>query len=333
MATVRDVANEAQVSTATVSRVLNGRSDVDEEMARRVGIAVEKLGYRPNPLGRALRKQRTDIWSVLVSDIENPFFTAVIRGLEEVALANGKSVWLCNTGEDVEREQTYIRTALEHQVSGVVVASASAARSDLGPLLDADIPVVLVDRIADLHPELDSVLVDNEEGARSVTHHLVGQGYNRVGCIAGPDDVSTAEQRILGYLTALRELGRSSDTSWIARDDYTREGGRRAAERLFALEKPPDAVLVANARMAIGVLEAAREHELMIGRDLALATFDDEPWTSLVTPSITVVRQPTHELGRLAAEALLRPRDQASETVHACLPCELLIRASTPPVD
>ena len=333
MVTVRDVADEAQVSTATVSRVLNGRSDVDKAMAHRVGKAVEKLRYRPNPLGRALRKQRSDILSVLVSDIENPFFTAVIRGVEDVALANGKSVWLCNTGEDVEREETYIRTALEHQVSGVVVASTSASRSDLGPLLDADIPVVLVDRVADLHPELDSVLVDNEEGARFVTHHLVSRGYDRVACIAGPNDVSTAERRVRGYLTALQELGRSPDTSRIAQDDYTPEGGRRAAERLFAHEQPPDAVFVAAARMAIGVLEAARKHGLVIGRDLALATFDDEPWTSLVTPSITVVRQPTHELGRLAAEAILRPRDRDSETVHACLPCELLIRASTPAVD
>ena len=329
---MRDVADEAGVSAATVSRVLAGRSDVNEDMARRVSEAVDKLAYRPNPLGRALRKQRSDIWSVMVSDIENPFFTAVVRGVEDVALANGKSLWLCNTGEDVAREETYIRTALEHQVSGVVVASASAARSDLRPLIDVGIPVVLIDRVADLHPELDSVLVENEAGAREATHHLASQGYTRIAAIAGPVDVSTAEQRVSGYFSALQALGRPPDDVLIQRDDYTPEGGRRAAQRLFADDTPPDAVFVAAARMAIGVLEAARDHGLGIGNDLAIATFDDEPWTSLVTPSITVVRQPTHQLGRIAAEAILRPPGEETGTVHASLPCDLVVRDSTPKV-
>ena len=328
MPTMRDVANEAGVSTATVSRVLRGFPEVDEIMAQRVREAAERLSYRPNPLGRALRKQRSDIWSVLVSDIENPFFTAVVRGVEDVAIANGTSVWLCNTNEDVAREEAYIRTALEHQVAGVVIASASAGRSDLGTLINANIPLVLIDRVAELHPEVDSVLVNNEAGANSATEHLVARGYKRIACVAGPLDVSTAEQRVAGYLAALHN---AIDPGSIQRDEYTPEGGHRAATRLLDGADPPDAIFVAAARMAIGVIEAIRERGLRIGADVALVTFDDEPWTSLVTPSITVVRQPTHDLGRLAAEALLREHAARSNEVHACLPCELVIRESTPP--
>ena len=303
-------------------------------MTRRVLAAAGELAYRPNPLGRALRKQRSDIWSILVSDIENPFFTSVVRGLEDVALASGKSVWLCNTNEDVEREEIYIRAAVEHQVSGVVVATASAARSDFAPLLDANIPVVLIDRIADLHPEIDSVLVKNEAGAALATRHLIDRGYSRIACVAGPTDVSTAQQRVAGYTDQLQRFGHGGvDERLIGRDEYTPSGGRRATDYVLDADPRSDAIFVAAARMAIGAVEAIRARGLVIGSDIALVTFDDEPWTSLVTPPITVVRQPTHDLGTLAAELLLRGREPGTaDDVHAQLPCELVVRDSTPAV-
>ena len=333
MPTIRDVSDAAGVSTATVSRVLNGFTDVDEDMARRVLEAADRLSYRPNPLGRALRRRHTDIWSVLVSDIENPFFTAVVRGVEGIALSNGKSVWLCNTNEDVQREKIYIRTAVEYQISGVVVATASTVRSDLAPLLDAKIPVVLIDRASDLHPEVTSVLVKNEEGASLATTHLASRGYTRIGCVAGPTDVSTAQQRVFGYVTALEALGLRPDYAIISRDEYTPAGGLRAADRVLDANPRPDAIFVAAARMAIGVMQAVRARGLTVGADIAVVTFDDEPWTSLVTPSITVIRQPTHELGKLAASVLLQGRGpQGGDEVHARLPCELVVRESTPEV-
>ena len=333
MPTIRDVADAAGVSTATVSRVLNGVSDVDEDMTRRVYEAADRLSYRPNPLGRALRRRHTDIWSVLVSDIENPFFTAVVRGVEDVALASGKSVWLCNTNEDVQREKIYIRTAVEYQISGVVMATASTVRSDLAPLLEAKIPVVLIDRASDLHPEVASVLVENEEGARLATSHLASRGYTRIGCVAGPTDVSTAEQRVSGYVGALEALGLPVDEAVISRDEYTPAGGRRAAERVLDATPAPDAIFVVAARMAIGVMQAVRARGLTVGADIAVVTFDDEPWTSLVTPSITVVRQPTHALGELAARVLLQEREpEGGDEIHARLPCEMVVRESTPEV-
>ena len=334
MATMRDVANAAGVSTATVSRVLNRAADVDEDMTRRVLEAADRLSYRPNPLGRALRKRNSDIWSVLVSDIENPFITAVIRGVEDIALTNGKSVWLCNTNEDVRREQSYIRTAVEYQVSGVIVATASTARSDLAPLLDAEIPVVLIDRVADHHPGLASVCVENEDGAILATTHLASRGYRRIGCVTGPADVSTAQQRVTGYLSALDTLGLQRDDAIIQSDEFTPAGGRRAAERILEATPRPEAIFVAAARMAIGVMEALRARGLSVGGDVAIATFDDEPWMSLVTPSITVIRQPTHQLGELAAQVLLEDGDPgAADSAHTLLPCELVVRESTPPVN
>ncbi len=300
-------------------------------MTARVLDAAERLAYRPNPLGRALRKQRSDIWSVLVPDIENPFFTAVVRGLEAVALANGKAVMLCNTNEDLEREAAHIRTVVEHQTSGVVVATASATQSNLGPLLDNGIPVVLIDRAAELHLEIDSVLADNEAGAYEATSHLLKRGHGLIGCVSGPSDVSTSQERVEGYKRALRDAHLDRTPNLVACGEFTPAGGKTTAQQLLAQVPRPDALFVTAARMAIGVIEAIRQAGLEVGADVGLVTFDDEPWTSLVTPPITVVRQPTYDLGALAARVLLDAQNGRNHgETHERLSCELIVRASSP---
>ena len=238
---------------------------------------------------------------------------------------------LCNTNEDLEREAAYIRTAVEHQISGVVVAPASATQSYLGPLFDAGIPAVLIDRAAELHPRIDSVMVDNTGGAYEATSHLLERGHRRIGCVSGPADISTAQERVEGYRRALRGAGLGMRPELVARGEFTPAGGRAAAAQLLSLSPRPDGLFVTAARMAIGTIEAIREAGLEVGADVGLITFDDEPWTSLVTPPITVVRQPTYELGALAAKVLLDAHEsQDHDESHARLPWELIVRASTP---
>src|SRR5690606_3494847 len=199
---IKDVAVHAGVSTATVSRALNNAPTVDPELVERVRRSAEALGYRPNRVARNLRRRAGSVWALLISDIENPFFTAVARGVEDVALERGYSVVLCNTNEDPAREQRYLDVVLAEQAAGVIVSPATES-TDLGRLTSHRVPTDTTDRRV-RGAALDAVVVDNRLGAREATALLLEAGYRRVACISGPADVSTAEERRAGYAEAIR---------------------------------------------------------------------------------------------------------------------------------
>ncbi|MDE0131016.1 MAG: LacI family DNA-binding transcriptional regulator [bacterium] len=332
MATIRDVATEAGLSTATVSRVLNNNGRVNGALVARVNEAVSRLGYRANPLGRALRRQRTPIWGFLASDIEAPFFASILHGLEGQALTNGKLLMLCNTGEDLERERQYIQTALDYQFGGIVIAAASMTATELDVLKD-EMPVVLVDRVSASYPDIDAVLVNNHLGAHAAVTHLLENDYRRIGLIAGPSYISTAHQRRAGYCSALGDYGIGVADDLIATGDFFAPSGYAAATALVTADQPADALFVANGQMAVGAYAAVRDLGLSIPDQLGFATFDDDLWMKLVDPSITVVRQPAYQLGEAAAHILLRKEaaedPKAGEVVRHILEPELIVRASS----
>lgn len=321
MATIHDVADRAGVSTATVSRALNGKSTVDPELVARVAAAAHALDYRPNAVARNLRRQATTVWALIISDIENPFFTAVARGVEDVAQAAGHSVVLCNSDEDLDKEARYLQVAVAERVAGVVL-SPTATDTDIGPLVEHGIPVVAIDRPL---AGISTVLVGSRTGARDATAHLIAAGYHRIGCITGPQRVSTAEDRVDGYADALRAAGRRLNYRLVRHVDFKVAGGRRAAERLLGGSRPPDALFVANSLMAIGALQALAARGLRTGRDVGLVAFDDAPWTQLVDPPITVVAQPAYAIGE-AAGRLLADHTNGPRTVT--LDAELIVRGS-----
>lgn len=303
-ATITDVARAAKVSPATVSRVLNGTSAVSAPRAERVRDAAAKLGYRPFEPARALRRQLTSVWAAIIADIENPFFTAMVRGIEDVARAEGFRLVLCNSDEDLEKERAYVDVVIAERMAGVVIAVASADDSSLQPLLDQRVPIVAVDR----HPaddRVDSVVVDNRAGAAAAVEHLLSAGWNRIACITGPTRVDTATERLEGYRDALRANDRPADRSLVRRADYREAGGYRAARSLLESTPRPDALFVANNPMAAGALRAVRELGLSAPGDVGLVAFDDSPWTTLTTPTLTVVAQPAYEIGQAAAELLV----------------------------
>jgi LacI family transcriptional regulator len=286
MPTIYDVARQARVSAATVSRVLNGRTSVDPALADRVLAAVAELGYRRNSVARNLRQKRSSLWAVIISDVENPFFTSMVRGVEDVASGAGYSVVLCNSDEDPAKEANYIAVALDEQVAGVIIASSTEDSTNAKLLLDASCPVVLIDRevrgIA-----ADTVLVDNEHGAEMATTHLLAQGFQRVACITGPRHLSTAAQRLNGYKTALTDAGHRYDTSLVVYSDFREHGGHEAMASLLDSTPKPEAVFVANNLMTVGVLECLLERGLTVPHDMGVVGFDEIPWADLVRPSIT----------------------------------------------
>ena len=327
MTTIGDVAREAGVSAATVSRVLNGSATVSAERADRVREAAAALRYQPSGPAQALRRQRTTLWAAIVADIENPFFTSMLRGVEDIAQRERHRLVLCNSDEDLDKEAAYIDVAIADRMAGVIIAVASTTKSSLDPLIDAGIPVVAVDRLPQ-NATIDSVLVDNRLGARHATEHLLDGGATRVACITGPARLSNAETRLAGYRDALDNRGIRYDKALVRRADFREEGGHRAACSLLDGPEPPDAIFVTNNLMTLGALRALRERSCRVPDDVTLVGFDDAPWTSLVTPPLSVVAQPTAEIGRQAAE-LLASAGSGRPARHIVLAPTLVVRESS----
>jgi LacI family transcriptional regulator len=328
VATISEVAARAGVSTATVSRALNGKSTVDPGLAARVAEAARELGYQPNGPARNLRRQEAAVVALIISDVENPFFTAIARGVEDVAHTVGLSVVLCNSDEDAEKERRYIDVAIQERAAGVILSPTATATS-VDALIRRGTPVVAVDRpLPDR--ESDTVLVDTRQAARQATAHLIEQGYGRIGCVTGPQGVRTADDRLAGYRDALKAGGQRASARLVRRTEFKAAGAEKAAADLLDQDDRPDALLVANSAMAIGVLAAVRSHGLRAGQDVGLVAFDDVPWAGLVDPPMTVVAQPAYEIGTVAAQLLLaRIADNTRTAATTTLGARLIERGSS----
>lgn len=332
-----DVAASAGCSVATVSRVLNGSGQVDPALAAAVRTAADRLGYRPNAIARNLRRQRTNLWLLVISDIENPFFTAVARGVEDIARGAGFVVAVCNADEDPVKEATYLALAADELAAGVILSPHSAG-ADTKRLAATGIPLVAIDRRLDV--PTDFVQTDSRSGARAATEHLIAAGWQRIACITGPASAETAEMRRLGYVDAVAAADGSTGQDVLA-VPFQAGAGRAAAAELLDRADPPDAFFVANSALALGVLAELRARGLRPGADIGLVAFDDAPWAALVDPPLSVVAQPAYQVGARAAELLLARIGAAdpgaaagglpaADTTRAViLPTELIVRGSS----
>jgi LacI family transcriptional regulator len=326
--TIRDVAALAEVSPATVSRVLNGDQRVARDLHDRVIKAAETLGYRPNSQARSLRTQATKVLGLIISDIQNPFFTALVRGVEDAASERDYSVVLANADEDLAKERRYLEVTAAERMAGVILSPASTKDTRLDVLIDLGIPVVVIDRRI-RSADVDSVTVNNQKAAKDAVAHLIAAGCRRIGVISGPAEISTASDRLAGYRAALRAAGLPVDPDLVARADFRIEGGRLATRALLDLPKPPDGLFVTNNLMMVGALEALAETGVSFPEDIVLAGFDEMSWAGFAPP-LTLVEQPTYEIGKLATQMLLRRI--GGDTVaaeHVVLDATLRVRASS----
>lgn len=329
MVTIRDVAQRAGVSPITVSRVINNSGYVSEETRRRVRAAIEELNYVPNILARSLRSKRTHTLALVITDVTNPFWTTVARGVEDKAVENGFSVILCNTDEDPEKEKSYIEVLLKKRVDGVVIAPVSSKGTILHTLAQHGIPFVIIDRQVE-GIDADLVIGDSVGGAYELTRHLIELGHRRIAIIAGPEHVSTAEDRLRGYLQALEESGIPVDEALIKRGKFDQEAGYELTKRLLELEEQPTALFAGNNFIAIGALLALQEEGVQVPDDMALVTFDEIPQLSAVYPFLTVAAQPAYEMGAIATELLLeRLAGERKGSREVVLEVELILRRSS----
>ncbi len=328
MASIKDVAEAAGVSTATVSRVLSNGLHVRPEVRERVMATVERLGYRPNLVARSLRSQQSSTIGLIVSDISNPFFTAISRAVEDTAYEQGFSVLLCNTDENPEKEAIYLNLMRDTTVAGAIM---SPTRHTIASFADSNLPfpLVVIDRSI-TNGDADSVLLDNVDAAYRLITHLVEQGYRRIAALCS--EMSTGLERQLGYEKALRAHGLAPKAEYMKYVSPKAEAGYAATAKMLDLDEPPDALFTVNSLIAEGALQAIRERNLTIPDDIALVTFDETTWSSLVQPAITLISQPTYEMGKTAAELLIqRIADPDRPTRQVILKGQLLVRGSSAP--
>ncbi len=329
---IKDIAEDAGVSIATVSRVLNVSQPVSKELRERVMSSVERLGYRPNVLARGLRLKRTFVIGVIVPTISNAYFTDIARAVEDVALEAGYVVTVVSSDQDLVKERRNVDVLRNRLVDGALVAVADRYRSDLSPFMDNQVPVVLIDRRLEGCSACDSVTVDVRQGAYMAVEHMILRGYERIAMIGGPMSVSTAADKLDGYKQALADHGRPVDESLIYVGDYTEESGSDLARQMLRAPNPPQAVLVSNNLMTLGLVRVIKEYGLRVPHDLAFVSFDDSTWASLVTPPVSLVDQPTYQLGKAATELLLGrlsgDADADGEPRHIVLRPRLIVRGS-----
>ena len=333
MPTVLDVAKRAGVAPITVSRVINNSGYISLLTRQRVEEAVKELGYVPNTLARGLRSKRTHTLALIVTDITNPYFTLMARGVEDVAGNSNYTVVYCNTDESESKEEKYVNILAQKQVDGVLLVPACGNAASIKFLKSNDIAVVVLDRRVS-GAKTDFVRSDSENGAYRLIKLLIGLGHKQIAIVTGPKDVSTAVDRVTGYQHALSEAGLLESES-VYYGEFNQISGYELTMQAMSHSPRPTAMFGANNFIMVGIIKALRELKLSVPEDVSVVGFDDFPESMLVKPFFTAAAQPAYEMGRLAAEILLKriSSELSEEYQEHILQTEIIERESSGPVN
>lgn len=330
MATMKEVADEAQVSIATVSRVLNNTGYVSPDLELRVRQAMEKLQYHPSQLARSLRRQETRTVGVLIPQLNQPFFSTLAYAVEKSLFAQDYRTLICSAEEDGDKEKEYIEMLLRQRVEGVVVVPTGHSAENLKPLIQRDIAIVLVDRdLAGL--QVSRVLSDNFTGGYTGMKHLLELGHRDIGVIGAPAYSEAMVQRLAGVRKALDEYGANRRPELLITGSMHQfEMGHTATRQLLQQTPHPTAIFALTDVMAVGVMHAAAEADLNLPDDLSIMGYDNIPMSSFSIPALTTISQPIYEMGEMAAERLLAHiHDPSLPDETITLQTDLIVRQST----
>jgi len=331
--TMRDIARAASVSIGTVSHVINQNAPVREPLRARVLEAIARLGYQPSELARGLRRNQTAILGMIIPDITNPFFPAVVRGAEDVAYQNSYQLVLCNTDNDPVKERAYLHELRSYRLSGLIMIPSVNSQADPQSDLPRGCPVVCMDRWS-TNWTGDTVTVDNAAGARAGTEHLLAMGHRCIAAITGNLQLTNAKSRLEGFRTALRAAGVEIDPEYIQEGRFDRLSGYEKTRTLLQLRPRPTAIFASNDLIALGVLAALREAGLRCPEDMSLLGFDDLEFSEFIHPALSTVAQAGYQMGAKGAGLLLKRLQGATyPPQHVVLQTELKIRHSVAWID
>ena len=331
MSSLRQVAKNAGVSISTVSRVLNDSSKVNAATRKLVEKEIKNLGYEPNRVAQRMRYRRgsTKLLGLITPDIKNPYYSSIVRGVEDVAYKKNSAVMLCNSDEVAAKERFYLKVLQSESVDGVILPPIHEHGKIIDELIKKGLPVICVDRrLAKL--TVDTVVVDNHKGAYNATAQLINMGHRRIGFISSMPHFSSFKERRQGYENALTSHGIELRQEYIRLGDQRKpETGKQFAHELLSLEDRPTAIFVSNNLMTLGAIEAIHQKNLTIPDDISLIGFDDMPWAKSINPPLSVVSQPAYEMGRRAANMFFqRIEDPGCDPALVTLDPVLVMRDS-----
>ncbi len=328
--TIGEVARKAGVSKATVSRVLNDSKPVREDTRQRVLRAIEELDFKPNPAARSLVYKKSRILGVLVTDIANLFVSVLVKGIEESACQNNYNIFICNSHGSPAKEMELLQMLKNKRVDGIIFLTSQLIPDHKTFFQSSALPIALVNVSYD-GDNMIGIRIDNRKAAYDITSFFLKKGQTRIGMIHAPlEDQDTGKERFLGYLQALEEHGVEYDESLVGTGSLEASDGYRIAKELLQREEKPEALFVACDLMAFGVIKAIFDQGLRVPEDIEVAGFDDVPMASYCHPTLTTVRQPIENMGRLAASNLISLVEGGTiETGEIVLPHEIVCRDST----
>ena len=328
MATIRDVANKAGVSIATVSKYLNG-GNVREENRKRLEEAIRALDFKVNDMARALKTNRTMTVGVLIPSLENVFFTSIVSNIENVLIQNRYSTIVCDYREDPKLEREKLGFLVGKMVDGIIMVPHGGNIEAIQEVIEKGIPIVFIDRLIK-SVQCDVVLADNLNASYDAVEQLIIRGHRRIGIICGPDSVYTTKERLKGYIRVHEDYAVDIDENLILHGNYDVESGYRLLLHFIEMENPPSAVFVTNYEMTLGAIMAINERDIKIPDQLSIIGFDNIQLAKIVKPSLSIVVQPIEQIGETAARLLLKRLNGDNEdkpSVHR-LKTEILIKDS-----
>jgi len=324
--TLQDVALLAGVSTATVSNAINNSKFVAEITRRKVFGAVDLLNYIPNNLAKSLKTRDTHLIGLLVSDIANPFFPPVVRGIEDQLAINGYNILLSETNSDSVREKENLRMLLGRRIDGLIVSIAGCEEEHFSSI---DIPIVFFNRVP-FSGQYNTVQVKNFKAAYIGTEHLINHGYRRIAMIAGPEHLNVGRDRMRGYMQALHDCGLDTDIRYISSGEFSDHRGYMAMRILMSHKEPPEAVFTGNNALSLGAFRYLKDARIRIPDDIAFVGYDDTGWATIVDPPLTIVRYPMYEMGvqigTLILDAIKNSGRSSTQTIE--FEPELVVRRS-----
>ncbi len=333
--TLKDIAKRAGVSATTVSLVLNqgSNSRIGEDTRNKILQIVKELGYQSNKTVQNMPLTVPPTIGLVFTDVTNPFFTELAGIIEDVASRYGYNIILCNTQRNLKKEKEYLNVLGRRRVDGLIIAPVDDQQSNVDDFAARNIPVVFIDRCVNTRKKSNAVLVDNMKGAFVATEHLLSLGHRRIGIINGRRNVSTGQDRLAGYVEALKKYNVSLDEELIVDGFFTVEGGQEATQTLLQLSNPPSAIFSSGGVMTVGALLETKRRGLKLPDDLSFLSFDDEKWCLLIEPPLTVIAQPVNEIGAKAAQLVIQLIQGwgTDESQQSVLEPQLLIRESCAP--
>lgn len=331
--TIHDIARELNISASTVSRALNNNPIISEPTRKLIEKTAKAMGYRPNILAANFRTKRTNTIGVMLPLINRHFFSSVISGIEEVAYDQGFTVTISQSNDNFEKETKIAQTLFSNRVDGLIVSIGMQTTNydHLKLFAEKKVPLVFFDRVVD-KIKAHKIIVDDYRGGFKAASHLIEQGGKRIAHIGGPLNLKIYQDRLSGYKDALEKAGIPINESMLVHNSLTREDGTNAIKRLLQNPEKPDAIFCANDTTALSVILYLREKGIKVPDDIMVVGFSNEPFSEVVTPSISTIKQPGFEMGKKAAELLIKQIKQKDKPVRyktLVMPTELVVRESS----